>query len=268
MTATNTSGAIANAQNAMQSATARKTPAQMMNSILSAESTKKLLENSLKENAGAFAASILDLYSTDKLLQRCDPAKVFTECLKAVSLKLPINKQLGFAYIIPYGDVPTFIIGYKGLLQLAQRTGAYRYINCGTVYEGELAGVDKLTGEVDLSGERTGDEIIGYFAYIETVNGYSKALYWTKEQVTAHAMKFSKSYAKGNAIWKDSFHEMAQKTVLRNLLSKWGVMSVEMVNAVSADGDIAGTADAALAGDIPLSAEFEEGGASVHDDVE
>lgn len=259
MTASNTTGAIANAQNAMQNAPGRKTPAQMMNSILSAESTKKLLENSLKENAGAFAASVLDLYNTDKLLQKCDPSKVFAECLKAVSLKLPINKQLGFAYIIPYGDVPTFIIGYKGLLQLAQRTGAYKFINSGVVYEGELKSINKLTGEIDLNGERTGDEIIGYFAYVETIDGYQKALYWSKAQVTAHAMKFSKSYARGNSIWKDNFHEMAQKTVLRNLLSKWCVMSVEMVSAVSLDDDVSKNADAVLTDDVPISADFEEG---------
>ena len=257
---TNTENAITNAAQAQKEAPVKKSPATMMNAVLNAESTKKLLENSLKENAGAFAASVLDLYSTDKLLQRCEPGKVFAECLKAVSLKLPINKQLGFAYIIPYGDVPTFIIGYKGLLQLAQRTGAYRYINTDIVYEGELKSVDKLTGSVDLSGERSGDNIIGYFAYIQTVSGFEKTLYWSKEKVMAHAARYSKSYAKGNPIWKDNFHEMAQKTVLRNLLSKWSPLSVEMANAMS-DDDLKSNgadSDALLSDETPIAADFEE----------
>lgn len=257
---TNTENAITNAAQAQKEAPVKKSPATMMNAILNAESTKKLLENSLKENAGAFAASVLDLYSTDTALQKCEPGKVFAECLKAVSLKLPINKQLGFAYIIPYGDVPTFIIGYKGLLQLAQRTGAYRYINTDVVYEGELKSVDKLTGSVDLSGERTGDNIIGYFAYIQTVSGFEKALYWSKEKVMAHALRHSKSYARGNPIWKENFNEMAQKTVLRNLLSKWSPLSVEMANAMS-DDDLKSNgadSDALLPDETPIAADFEE----------
>ena len=127
-------------------APAVRSTAARMNDIVNAPATQKLLQNALKENAGAYAASIIDLYNTDRALQGCDPTKVMAEVLKAVSLKLPINKQLGFAYIIPYSGVPTFILGYKGLLQLCMRTGAYRYINAGPVYEGELASEDKLRG--------------------------------------------------------------------------------------------------------------------------
>ena len=158
-----------------------------MNSIVNAESTKKLLQNTLKENAGSFSASIIDLYNSDKTLQECDPRQVMGEALKAASLKLPINKQLGFAYVIPYRDyksgmqIPQFQLGYKGMIQLCMRTGSYKYINAGEVYEGELVKIDKLTGEVDLSGEAVSDKIVGYFAYMETVNGFKKAFYWTKE---------------------------------------------------------------------------------------
>ena len=254
MTATNTQGAIANA--AQNTAPVKaKTPAQLMNSILNSDHTRKLLENTLKENAGSFAASVLDLYNTDTYLQKCDPKQVFGECLKAASLKLPINKQLGFAYVVPYKGVPQFQLGYKGMIQLAMRTGAYKHINAGIVYEGEYKGENKLTGDIDLSGERVGDEIIGYFAYIETINGFSKALYWTRDKVVAHAMRFSQSYRSGSAIWKEHFHEMAQKTVLRNLLSKWGVMSVEMVTAVTDDtpADMGG---AVIDEETPINAEF------------
>lgn len=254
-TATNTTGAIANATAQAATAPVRKTPAQLMNSILNSDHTKKLLENTLKENAGSFAASVLDLYNTDTYLQKCDPKQVFGECLKAASLKLPINKQLGFAYVVPYKGVPQFQLGYKGLIQLAMRTGAYKYINAGIVYEGEFVGENKLTGDIDISGERTGDDITGYFAYIETTNGFSKALYWTKEKVIAHAMRFSQSYKSGASIWKEHFHEMAQKTVLRNLLSKWGIMSVEMITAVTDDA-VADTGSAAAMDEEPITAEF------------
>lgn len=114
-----------------------KTPAQLMQSIVNAEGSKALLENSLKENSGAFAASVIDLYASDTYLQNCAPQAVFAEVLKAVSLKLPINKQLGFAYIIPRRDhgvwKPVFQLGYKGYIQLCMRTGAYRYINADTL---------------------------------------------------------------------------------------------------------------------------------------
>ncbi len=218
-----------------------KTPASIMGTILNAQSTKKLLQNTLKENAGAFSASVLDLYNTDRTLQECDPRAVFGECLKAASLKLPINKQLGFAYVIPYKGKPQFQIGYKGLIQLALRTRAYKYINADVVYEGEFKGSDKLTGQIDISGEAKSDTVVGYFAYIETIDGFKKALYWDKEKVTAHAKKFSKSYSSPNSVWTSNFDAMAIKTVLRNLLTKSGCMSIEMTNAFEAE-DNAGRA--------------------------
>lgn len=237
-TPTNTAGIIG----AAAAKPKRKTPSQMMQAIVSAEGAKNLLENSLKENAGAFVSSIIDLYGTDTYLQQCDPAKVFQEALKAVSLKLPINKQLGFAYIIPRrlkgngGNwTPVFQLGYKGYIQLCMRTGVYKHINAGPVYQGELKGVDKLTGEVDLSGEPESEEVIGYFAYLETLNGFRKCLYWSKEKLIAHAKRYSDSYKSGSAIWKEHFEEMAQKTVLRYLLSHWGIMSVELEKAFNAE---------------------------------
>lgn len=235
-----------------------KTPAQLMQSIVNAEGSKALLENSLKENSGAFAASVIDLYASDTYLQNCAPQAVFAEVLKAVSLKLPINKQLGFAYIIPRRDhgvwKPVFQLGYKGYIQLCMRTGAYRYINAGPVYEGELISVDKLSGSVDLGGDAESDIVIGYFAYMETLNGFQKCLYWSKEKLLRHAERYSDSYKSGNKIWKDNFEEMAVKTVLRYLLSHWGVMSTEMETALAADTESAQSVPAS-AEPIPAAAE-------------
>ena len=240
--ATNVGGAIATAkQNQVQQTQAVKSPATMMNTILNADSTKKLIENTCKENAGAFTASVLDLYTSDKLLQQCQPQQVFMEAMKAASLKLPINKQLGFAWIIPYKGTATFQIGYKGLIQLAMRTGLYRYLNAGPVYEGEFVSQDKLSGTVDLSGEATSDKVVGYFAHFKLLNGFERTMYWTKERVIAHASAYSQSYRSGNDIWKKNFDEMATKTLMRNLL-KWAPLSVEFANALAED-DLTDTTD-------------------------
>lgn len=260
-TTTNTNGVIAAAaanKNTADKPNKAKSPANMMRDIVNHTATKKLLQDSLKENADAFSASIIDLYNSDTYLQKCPPKQVFAECLKAVSLKLPISKQLGFAYVIPYGKTAQFQLGYKGMIQLCMRTGAYKFINADVVYEGEFKSSDKLTGEVDLSGERISDKVVGYFAYIETINGFKKALYWSKEKVTAHAQKFSKSYNSTNSVWKTNFDSMAIKTVLRNLLSKYGVMSVEMANAMQAEDEPAAPIDETADLEIETSAEISD----------
>ena len=249
---TNTQGIIGQA--AAPKPTKLKSPATLMKNIVNSDSAKGILQNSLKENAGAFAASIIELYSSDGYLQQCAPQAVFSEALKAVSLKLPINKQLGFAYIIPRRDKgdwkPNFQLGYKGYIQLCMRTGAYRYINAGPVYEGELKSQDKLSGAVDLSGEPTSDKVIGYFAYMETLYLFRKCLYWSNEKLIRHVNRYSDSYKHGNAIWKNNFEEMAVKTVLKYMLSHWGVMSTEMEQAFQADN--ADAADAMLGSDPDL----------------
>lgn len=219
-----------------------------LKSILKAPSVQEQFQNTLKENSGSFVASIIDLYNGDNYLQQCEPKEVVMEALKAAVLKLPINKSLGFAYIIPYNNStkneagqwvkkvqPQFQIGYKGLIQMAMRTGQYRFINADLVYGGEIREVNKLTGEIDFSGKKAGDTVEGYFAYIELLNGFSKTLYMTKDRVQAHAKKYSKSYEGKNSPWTVHFDEMALKTVLKNLLGHYGFLSVEMMTAFDSD---------------------------------
>lgn len=215
-------------------------PIERLKNILSAESVQEQFKSVLKENSGAFVASIIDLYNNDKSLQTCDPKSVVMEALKAASLKLPVNKQLGFAWIVPYKNkgvmTPTFQIGYKGYIQLAMRTGSYKYINSDVVYEGELLSKNKLTGEIDIDpGKKTSDKKIGYFAYIESLNGFKKTLYMSIEDVMQHAKKYSKSYSFDSSTWSTDFDAMALKTCIRLLLSKYGIMSIEMVNAFTED---------------------------------
>lgn len=213
---------------------------EVLKGILNAPSVQEQFQNALKENSGVFVASVIDLYNGDNYLQNCEPKAVVMEALKAATLKLPINKNLGFAYVVPYKDkagrhIPQFQLGYKGYIQLAMRTGQYRIINADIVYEGEYRAKNKLTGEFDLSGETTSDKVVGYFAHIEMINGFSKTLYMTREKVTAHAKRYSKSFNSSSSAWATNFDEMAIKTVLRNLLSHYGFLSVEMASIISSD---------------------------------
>ena len=168
---------------------------------------------------------MLDLYSSDGYLQSCDPREVALECLKAASLNLPINKGLGFAYVVPYENVPTFMVGWKGLIQLALRSGQYETINSGCVYHGEQVNTNRLTGKFEITGYADSSEVIGYFGYFKLINGYEKMLYMTKQEVEAYGRKYSPAYSKGP--WQTEFDKMAMKSVLRQLL-KYGPMSTEM----------------------------------------
>lgn len=241
---------------AEQSKSVTVRPIDKLKSILSADSVQEQFKNALGANSSSFVASVIDLYNTDKSLQTCDPNQVVMEALKAAVLKLPLNKSLGFAYVLSFKNkgvpTPTFIIGYKGLIQLALRTGEYRHINADIVYEGEIKGKDKLTGAIDFTGERISDKVIGYFAHIELLNGFQKTLYSEVNEIAKHAKKHAPSikYSKDITVkslaalagkdptgigWTGDFDSMALKTVLRELLSKWGYLSIEMQSAIAKD---------------------------------
>lgn len=217
------------------------------------------LKAALAENAGAFTASLVELFSGDKNLQECDPKLVIMQALKAAALKLPINKSLGFGYIVAYKGTPEFQIGYRGLYQLALRTKEYRIIHCDVVYEGEYKTKNKLTGEFDLSGQATSEQVIGYFAHFEMKDGFSKTLFMNKEAVQKHAAKYSKSFNSQYSPWKTEFDAMAKKTVLRNLLSHYGKLSVDVANVLDKD-DVADQVETEITGNAnrkPVQA-FEE----------
>ena len=227
------------------------------------------LKQVLKENTGTFATSLMEVYTNDKQLQACEPKLVIQEAIKAASLKLPLNKQLGYGYILVFNNwdknlrkavpTPTFVPGYRGFIQLAMRTGQYKNINADVVFEGELKGKDKLSGAIDLSGEKTSDKVVGYFAHFELLNGFAKTWYMSIEQMATFALTYAPVFkgmkekptidslidlaneqikngpVQGQTGWKANFNAMAQKTVLRNLLSKYGFLSIEMMNAISMD---------------------------------
>lgn len=220
-----------------------------------------LLQNTLKENKGTFTTSLMELATSDEKLLQCNPNALMAEALKAASLHLPLNKQLGQCYILPFKNhgvmTPTLVVGTKGYLQLAMRTGKYETINSDVVYEGELKGYDKVTGNLDLSGVRTSNVPIGYFAYMKMKNGFSKLLYMSLDEVCLYAKQYSptvkfsekatpatlkelalKQAASGvsdGVGWYSNFESMALKTVLRRLLSKWGELSIENNDILNID---------------------------------
>ena len=224
-------------------------PVNALKNMLEAPSVKSQFESVLKDNAPMFVASLIEMFSTDSKLQECEPKALVNEALKAAILKLPLNKSLGFAFIVPFnnntkvGDswvkkmTPNFQIGYKGYIQLAIRSGQYKYINTDSVLEGEYRGKDKLTGEIDLKGEAISEKVVGYFAHLELHNGFRKTLYSTVKQIEDHAAKYSKTYTYKDSPWKTSFDAMAMKTQIRALLSHYGYLSPELINAMNSDAD-------------------------------
>ncbi|MFV9511826.1 recombinase RecT [Tepidibacillus sp. LV47] len=204
------------------------TTVQTLKGLLSSPTLKKRFEEILDKRAPQFMTSIMNLYSSEKALQKCDPMSVISSAMVAATLDLPIDKNLGYAWIVPYGNQAQFQLGYKGYIQLALRTGQYRSINVIEVYDGQLESFNPLTEEIVINFEnKQSDSIVGYAAHFELLNGFRKTIYWTRDQVEEHRKKFSKS----DFGWKNDYDAMAKKTVLKSLLSKWGILSIEMQKA-------------------------------------
>ena len=195
--------------------------------------------------ARRFLGTLATMVSSDYKLAGCDPQSLLSAASQAITLKLPLSKSLGYAYVIPYKNKgkteAQFQMGWKGLVQLAQRSGLYKTINADVVYEGELKEHNRLTGAIDFSGEAVSDKVVGYVAYFELLNGFSKTFYMSKERMEAHAKLYSQSYgydvAKGykTSVWSKNFDAMGTKTVLKLLLGKYGPVSVDMERAMQAD---------------------------------
>ena len=202
-------------------------------------SIKKRFEGVLKEKAPQYMSSIVNLVNSDTNLQKCDGMSVIASCMVAATMDLPVDKNLGYAWVVPYGSRAQFQMGYKGYIQLALRTGQYKAINVVEIREGELVSWNPLTEEIEVDfSKRESDAVIGYAGYFKLINGFEKTVFWTKEEVNNHANKFSKTVNSKNSVWKSNFDAMAKKTVLRNLLSKWGILSIEMQKAYTADENL------------------------------
>lgn len=215
--------------------------------LLNSPAIQSKFKQVLREKTASFTSSLLTLIGNDSYLADSQPMSIIAGAMQAAQLDLPLEKQFGFAYLVPFNTKENgqwvkkaqFILGYRGYIQLAQRSGQYKSINVGNIYEGQLVSWNPLTEELELDFEaKKSDQVIGYFGYFRMLNGFEKTVFWTKEQIKEHRINNAKGKDKQNpftGIWKDNFDAMAQKTVLRNLLSKWGILSIEMQQAVVSD---------------------------------
>lgn len=215
--------------------------AKTVKGMLETPAFKKKFEEMLGKKAAGFISSIIAVTNSSNYLMKADPATVIGAAAQAAMLDLPINQSLGFAYIVPYKGAAQFQLGYKGYIQLAQRSGQYADIGAKTVYEGELEYENRLLDKFRF-GERTSDKVIGYLSYFRLTNGFEKMLYMTIDEAQAHAKKYSQNYKGGTDKWGlADFNVMAEKTVLKRLLSKYGPLSIEsiqMSQALANDGGV------------------------------
>lgn len=208
--------------------------------LLSADAVKVKFDDVLGKKAPQFTTSLINVVNSNYQLKKADANSVIASALVAASLDLPVNPSLGYMYIIPYGNTAQPQIGYKGYIQLAQRSGQYKKITSLPVYEDEYQGWNPLTEELKYEHhdkDRSKEKPVGYFGSFQLLNGFEKNVYWTYQQIDDHRKEFSKSGGKDKpkGVWADHYDAMALKTVLRNLLTKWGPMTVDMQSADMAD---------------------------------
>lgn len=243
-------------------ASKKKTP---LSVYLTNNAVKKQIQSIVGKSEGRFITSIVSAVSTNPALQECTNQSILSGALLGESLKLSPSPQLGQYYLVPFNNkkagvkIAQFQLGYKGYIQLAIRSGQYKKINVIAIKEGELEYFDPLNEEIKVNMQvddwnaREGAKTIGYYAMFELVNGFRKAIYWSVEQMMNHADKFSSAFNKSDfaklqngqieekdlwkysSFWYKNYDEMAYKTMLRQLISKWGVMSVDMQRAYEFD---------------------------------
>lgn len=200
------------------------------------------------KNGSRLVSSIISAVQVNPALQECTNPSILSAALLGESLKLSPSPQLGQYYMVPFNNnkkgykEAQFQLGYKGYIQLAIRSGQYKKLNVLAIKEGELVRFDPLNEEIEVNliddeEAREETETIGYYAMFEYTNGFKKAMYWSKKKMEAHALKYSKGYQakKGYTFWEKDFDAMAYKTMLRQLISKWGIMSIDMLSAMDAD---------------------------------
>jgi len=211
------------------------------NADLTNERTQKYLTEVLGNRKGSFVNNMVALVSNNLKLQECEPTTLMFAGLKATALNLPLDQNLGYAYVIPYKDnraqktVAQFQIGKNGFVQLALRSNQFKTLNVSDVRESEMKSFDRLSGDIvfEWKEDRIDLPVIGFVAYMRLLSGFEKSIYMTVKEIEKHGKKYSKTY--NNGPWKDDFGSMAEKTVLKRLLSKYAPLSVEMQQAIMAD---------------------------------
>lgn len=213
-------------------------------SLFARDEVKSKFTEMLGKKAQGFITSVLQIVAQNKLLAKADPHSVYHAAAVAATLDLPINNNLGFAYIVPYNSkqddgtykqVAQFQMGYKGFIQLAQRSGQFKTISATPIYQGQLVEQNPLTGFIFDFTEKKSDVVVGYAAYFKLINGFEKTLFMTMDDLKKHGVKYSKTYGNKFGLWTTDFDAMATKTVMKLILSKFAPLSIEMQRAVITD---------------------------------
>lgn len=247
-------GTVSDVKNAMNGNKLTKKSPDALKSLLESADYKKRFEEVLGKKAPAFTSSILAAVNINPQLKDCDPISVISSAMVAATLDLPINQSLGFAHLVPYGKVCQFQMGWRGYVQLAQRTGLFKIINADVVYDGEFLDHDRLSGEIIIDGnKRKSDVVIGYFAHFELLNGFRKTVYFTKSDAEKHGKKYSKLFQQGKGSWVTNFDAMCIKTPIKMLLGKWAPLSTDyqMQRALQLDQAVFDVNGKATYGDNP-----------------
>lgn len=212
--------------------------------LFNKDEVKAKFQELLGKRASSFITSVLQIVASNALLAKADPNSIYHSAAVAATLDLPLNNNLGFAYIVPYNQkqpdgsykqVAQFQLGYKGFIQLAQRSGQFKSLGACRVFDGQLVKNDPLTGPVFDWEAKKSDVIIGYAAAFSLLNGFEKVTFSTHEDLKKHGLKYSQTFKKGFGLWKDDFDSMAIKTVIKLLLARYAPLSVDMQKAVIAD---------------------------------
>ncbi len=233
----------------VQNSLAKKAQRYSLTAYLNNDAIKKQIAQVVGgKNGTRFIASVISAVQNNQELQKCTNSSILSAALLGESLQLSPSPQLGQYYMVPFYSSKTketeaqFQLGYKGYIQLALRSGQYRKLNVLAIKEGELISYDPLNEEIEVrlienEVERENAETVGYYAMFEYMNGFRKTLYWSKAKMEAHAEKYSMGYRahKGFTFWEKDFDGMAYKTMLRQLISKWGIMSIDMMSALDSD---------------------------------
>lgn len=219
--------------------------------VVKQDNVQKRFAEVLGKSAPAFISSVISTVNNNPSLQKCDPQSILSAAINAATLKLAVNPNLGQAYLVAYNNQCQLQIGWKGLIQLAQRSKRYKSITAVAVYEGEITSFNKFTEEVSY-GDKISDSLIGFFARFELIDGFTKSMFWSTSDMEQHALKFSKSYRydkqnnRATSVWSSNFEAMGIKTLLRRLLSQYGPLSIDdnaMAFALSEDPPIVNEPD-------------------------
>ena len=234
---------------------AKKDQKPKFTAVINSDGYKRMINNTLGDprRAARFVTAVTSAVSTNPALSECDASTIVSAGLLGEGLNLSPSPQLGQYYLVPFKDkknertVCQFQLGYKGYIQLAIRSGQYKKLNVLPIKEGELISFDPLNEDIEVSliedeNQREKAQTIGYYAMFEYTNGFKKAIYWSREKMESHAQKYSMGYKarKGYTFWEKDFDAMACKTMLRQLISKWGIMSIEMQRAIEGDMGVIG----------------------------